>query len=143
MLDGTVYLSSNPASTALLSLYDMLICNVVPSNGRRLRAEFVYRSVIQCADEIRHRGKHFPHKQLQHNDSMAKSRWRELICILFFHGSFLLHTTRMISIRTARSDMDVYFICDHRSGAPEYLHESIAQESDHRDDRPNGRPGAM
>ncbi|KAF9138771.1 hypothetical protein BGX30_008776 [Mortierella sp. GBA39] len=28
----------------------------VPSNGRRLRAEFVYRSVIQCADEIRQRG---------------------------------------------------------------------------------------
>ncbi|KAF9921839.1 hypothetical protein FBU30_008102 [Linnemannia zychae] len=28
----------------------------VPSNGRRLRAEFVYRSVIQCADEIRRRG---------------------------------------------------------------------------------------
>ncbi|KAH7060243.1 hypothetical protein BKA57DRAFT_446691 [Linnemannia elongata] len=28
----------------------------VPSNGHRLRAEFVYRSVIQCADEIRQRG---------------------------------------------------------------------------------------
>ncbi|KAF9904432.1 hypothetical protein EC991_002706 [Linnemannia zychae] len=28
----------------------------VPSNGRRLRSEFVYRSVIQCADEIRQRG---------------------------------------------------------------------------------------
>ncbi|KAF9094849.1 hypothetical protein BGX23_001492 [Mortierella sp. AD031] len=28
----------------------------VPSNGCRLRAEFVYHSVIQCSDEIRHRG---------------------------------------------------------------------------------------
>ncbi|KAF9106838.1 hypothetical protein BGX27_009011 [Mortierella sp. AM989] len=28
----------------------------VPSNGQRLRVEFVYRTVIQCADEIRSRG---------------------------------------------------------------------------------------
>lgn len=30
---------------------------LVPSSGKRLRAEFVYRAVIQCADEIRRRGK--------------------------------------------------------------------------------------
>ncbi|KAF9201788.1 hypothetical protein BGZ49_008012 [Haplosporangium sp. Z 27] len=28
----------------------------VPSNGQRLRVEFVYRTIIQCADEIRSRG---------------------------------------------------------------------------------------
>jgi len=29
---------------------------LVPSSGKRLRAEFVYRAVVQCADEIRRRG---------------------------------------------------------------------------------------
>ncbi|KAG0313392.1 hypothetical protein BGZ99_008915 [Dissophora globulifera] len=42
----------------------------VPSSGKRLRAEFVYRTVIQCADEIRYRGLY--HRNIFHNPSPKK-----------------------------------------------------------------------
>ncbi|KAF9914663.1 hypothetical protein BX616_007827 [Lobosporangium transversale] len=42
----------------------------VPSNGQRLRAEFVYRTVIQCADEIRRRG--LDHENILLNPSPKK-----------------------------------------------------------------------
>ncbi|KAG0355449.1 hypothetical protein BGZ54_001165, partial [Gamsiella multidivaricata] len=42
----------------------------VPSGGQRLRAEFVYRTVIRCADEIRRRG--LDHPRIFHNLSPKK-----------------------------------------------------------------------
>ncbi|KAF8930836.1 hypothetical protein BGZ58_008005 [Dissophora ornata] len=42
----------------------------VPSSGQRLRAEFVYRTVIQCADEIRRRG--LDHPNIFYNPSPKK-----------------------------------------------------------------------
>ncbi|KAG0279830.1 hypothetical protein BGZ95_000064 [Linnemannia exigua] len=72
----------------------------VPSNGRRLRAEFVYRSVIQCADEIRQRG--LVHANIFTNPS-PKKVITAMIALMIDQDRCDLYTMKCLRIDTVAS----------------------------------------
>ncbi|GJJ70441.1 hypothetical protein EMPS_02790 [Entomortierella parvispora] len=74
----------------------------VPSSGKRLRAEFVYRAVIQCADEIRRRGLGHPNIFLNPSPKKVISA---MISLMTDQVRSDLYTTECLRIDTVASLM--------------------------------------